>query len=79
MTRDLITFSHAKIASAELNWWPVARDSTYYVFTVLVLIVVSINLDINEHLNNRLIIIQIKCFFSLFTMEESIHLNHLCF
>ena len=63
MTRDLITFSHAKIASAKLNWWPVARDSTYYIFTVLVLIVVSINLDMNEHLNNRLTIIQIKCFF----------------
>ncbi|CAG2114438.1 unnamed protein product [Medioppia subpectinata] len=25
-------------ASTELNWWPVARDSSYYTFTVLVLI-----------------------------------------
>lgn len=27
--------------SVQLNWWPVARDSTYYCMTVLVLIVVS--------------------------------------
>lgn len=25
-------------ASTELNWWPVARDSSYYTFTVLILI-----------------------------------------
>jgi Ca2+/Na+ antiporter len=28
------------LVSTELNWWPVARDSSYYTFTVLVLIVV---------------------------------------
>lgn len=27
--------------TAQLNWWPVLRDSVYYTFTVLVLIVVS--------------------------------------
>ena len=27
--------------SVQLNWWPVARDSTYYSLTVLVLIFVS--------------------------------------
>ena len=27
--------------SAQLQWWPVLRDSVYYTFTVLVLILVS--------------------------------------
>ncbi|KPM08660.1 Sodium/potassium/calcium exchanger-like protein [Sarcoptes scabiei] len=30
-------FYHCQV-STELNWWPVARDSAYYTFTVLVLI-----------------------------------------
>lgn len=32
--------------SAQLDWWPVLRDSVFYTFTVLVLIVVSFELKL---------------------------------
>ncbi|XP_074601614.1 sodium/potassium/calcium exchanger 4-like [Brevipalpus obovatus] len=36
-------------ASTPLNWWPVARDSTYYTFTVLVLIIVAYDGEVNKY------------------------------